>query len=861
MSANLLILIYLFLMVFAGRGAIVSCLVATAAMIGLWLWWVASAGRRKKRCVSIQGACVWMDSAWPLAEEEYGRGKGAHEGEKEVGRERRKDSDRKGREESESEDREEGESEDREEAGEGCKKESGCRKGGGGGWEEADRCLDKAGGCPEEEWERLKERCAFLERQARVWEEQCASLKNECADLAGRYADLQEKRRQEKAVSDRALESLTLKNKEMQQLLLEKIRQRSAWEREQKEKYQEDIKHFEEVKQQHNSFFTEAIHEMRTPLSLILGSLAEVIRDRHLEVAASTRLLTAYRNTLALQDLTLQLRDARLGEDVADHWRIARYDLVQVTRQICDLFVDWIALNKVDFRINAETPVLWVWMDRRKMEFALRTLLSNALKNTFRYGRIVLDLSVVRKEKADKASSRSYCRFSIYDEGLGENESSRLGLKQIADMAATAGIRFTQTTVSGTVLSEVLSSGALSASAPSSGALFSGTFSSEAISSGPIFSDISSGADRELARPREALKGRNRGEWQEPADRKELELDDRKESELDGRKESEPTGCKGMEPGGKEDTQPADGEGTCYTLLIPLGKRHLLERAVEFVEPDGDLVQLNEQQKEEIAELIRVIPHQKVTGKKLLVVDDSDQIRWFLKHLFYKEYEVLEARNGEDGLQTAREQLPDLILCDVMMPLKDGFAVCRELKADPSTRRIPVILLTAKVESEDVITGIECGADDYITKPFDTEVLRSKIRSVLKRSEEMKSYYGSWPGREEKDTPAAVFMESVLRTIEKHLDDSDFEAKVLADDLHMSLPTLYRKIKQYSDYSVLELTRAVRLKKAAELILLQKYSIQEVSERVGFNDPATFRKRFVEQYGVTPSQYAVQERH
>lgn len=764
MSANLLILIYLFLMVFAGRGAIVSCLVATAAMIGLWLWRVAPAGRRKKRCVSIQGACVWMDSAWPLAEEEYGHGKEAHEGEKEahegekeVGRERRKDSDSEGR--------EEGESEDREEAGEGCKKESGCRKGGGGGREEADRCLDKAGGCPEEEWERLKERCAFLERQAHVWEKQCASLKNECADLAGRYADLQEKRRQEKAVSDRALESLTLKNKEMQQLLLEKIRQRSAWEREQKEKYQEDIKHFEEVKQQHNSFFTEAIHEMRTPLSLILGSLAEVIRDRHLEVAASTRLLTAYRNTLALQDLTLQLRDARLGEDVADHWRIARYDLVQVTRQICDLFVDWIALNKVDFRINAETPVLWVWMDRRKMEFVLRTLLSNALKNTFRYGRIVLDLSVVRKEKADKASSRSYCRFSIYDEGLGENESSRLGLKQIADMAATAGIRFTQTTVSGTVLS----------GAPSSGA--------------------------------------------------------------------------------------ADGEGTCYTLLIPLGKRHLLERAVEFVEPDGDLVQLNEQQKEEIAELIRVIPHQKVTGKKLLVVDDSDQIRWFLKHLFYKEYEVLEARNGEDGLQTAREQLPDLILCDVMMPLKDGFAVCRELKADPSTRRIPVILLTAKVESEDVITGIECGADDYITKPFDTEVLRSKIRSVLKRSEEMKSYYASWPGREEKDTPAAVFMESVLRTIEKHLDDSDFEAKVLADDLHMSLPTLYRKIKQYSDYSVLELTRAVRLKKAAELILLQKYSIQEVSERVGFNDPATFRKRFVEQYGVTPSQYAVQERH
>lgn len=636
--------------------------------------------------------------------------------------------------------------------------------------------------------EHLKERCVFLERQARAREEQSQLLKNEVTDLSARYIDLQEKWRQETVESARAIQSLTQKNKDMQQLLLEKIRLTDRWEREQKEKHREDVAHFEEAKKQHNAFFTEAIHEIRTPLSLILGSLGEVIGNPTLDVAASASLLAAYRNTLALQDLALQLRDARLGDDVTAHARVARYDLVEVTRQICDLFVDWIALNQVDFRINAQTPVLWVWLDRRKMEFALRTLLSNALKNTFRYGRIVLELSVVREEvAAGMAAPRSYCRFSVCDEGLGEKESSRLGLKQIAEMARAARIEFTQTT------------------AP-----------------------------------------------------------------------------------GQEGT-------TCYTLWIPLGKRYLLERTVEFVEPDGDLVQLNEQQKEEIAELIRVIPQQKATGKKLLIVDDSDQIRWFLNHLFCKEYEVLEARDGEEGLQMAREELPDLMLCDVMMPLKDGFEVCREVKADPLTRRIPVVLLTAKVGSEDVITGIECGADDYITKPFDTEVLRSKVRSVLKRSEVMKLYgVGSsdagrtaspatalssgteaasevvrggvesplsWtavPGAKEKDTPAALFMESVLQTIEKHLDDAGFEAKVLADALNMSLPTLYRKIKQYSNYSILELTRAVRLRKAAELIGLQKYSIQEVSERVGFNDPATFRKRFVEQYGVTPSQYAAQ---
>lgn len=688
----------------------------------------------------------------------------------------------------------------------------------------------------EESFERLKDRCAFLERQARAREEQSQLLKDEVTDLSDRYIDLQEKWRQETVESTRTIQSLTQKNKEMQQLLLEKIRQTDRWEREQQEKHHEDVKHFEEAQKQHNAFFTETIHEIRTPLSLILGSLEEVIRNSTLDVAASTRLLAAYRNTLALQDLALQLRDARLGDDVTAHARVARYDLVEVTRQICDLFVDWIALNKVDFRIHAQTSVLWVWLDRRKMEFALRTLLSNALKNTFRYGRIVLDLSVVRREEAEEVagglvargaadrigaadreeastgmvSPRSYCRLAICDEGLGEKENTRLGLKQIAEMTRAARIEFTQT------------------------------------------------------------------------------------------------------------TSPQQ-EGTCYTFWIPLGKRYLLERTVEFVEPDGDLVQLNEQQKEEIAELIRVIPQPKATGKKLLIVDDSDQIRWFLNHLFCKEYEIWEARDGEEGLQMIRERLPDLILCDVMMPLKDGFEVCREVKADPLTRRIPLVLLTAKVGSEDVVTGIECGADDYITKPFDTEVLRSKVRSILKRSEEMKSYFvhasdagaravalgsdfrsgaacglqpgfaSSFPagpdasdpkgrmcgaagegaasqtspaaelGLKEKDTPAALFMESVLQTIEKHLDDAGFEAKVLADALHMSLPTLYRKIKQYSNYSILELTRAVRLKKAAELIGLQKYSIQEVSERVGFNDPATFRKRFVEQYGVTPSQYAAEK--
>ena len=264
--------------------------------------------------------------------------------------------------------------------------------------------------------------------------------------------------------------------------------------------------------------------------------------------------------------------------------------------------------------------------------------------------------------------------------------------------------------------------------------------------------------------------------------------------------------------------------------------------------------------KEEIAELIHVIPQKKETGKKLLVIDDSDQIRWFLKHVFNKEYQILEARNGQDGINVALKEEPDLILCDVMMPVKDGYETCREIKNDPKMAQTPVVMLTAKVESEDVITGIEAGAADYITKPFDVEILRSKINSLMKKRDDMKRYFSNSSAashNEENTLSTNPFMDAVVKNIEKHLDDSTFEAKVLADSLNMSLPTLYRKIKQYSDLSILELTRNIRLKKAAELLASQQYSVQEVAEMVGFNDTATFRKRFTEQYGVTPSQYGI----
>lgn len=587
--------------------------------------------------------------------------------------------------------------------------------------------------------EELDSRNKSLEGQIEQQEERYRVLREQNDDLAKANSDLVRKNNELELV----ISTLNNNKKELEQLIVTKIKENDMIQREAADKLAEAEKRLKDAESINDNFFIETIHEMRTPLSLVLGSLALMVQNDDPEKDMSTQLLSAYRNTLAMQDLADQLIGTHRSNDVANYLRIARYDMVEIARQICDIFVDWVAMNNIDFRINTQTPALWVWMDRRKMEFALRMLLSNAFKNTFVYGKVTLDISVVNE------NGKAYSALVVTDEGLDEDESTRRGLKQIMDMA-------------------------------------------------------------------DAIGGMYRSE--------------------------------------------SDKNGTSYIIMIPLGKQHLLDRRVEFVEPESDLVKLNARQKEEIAELIHVIPQKKETGKKLLVIDDSDQIRWFLKHVFNKEYQILEARNGQDGINVALKEEPDLILCDVMMPVKDGYETCREIKNDPKMAQTPVVMLTAKVESEDVITGIEAGADDYITKPFDVEILRSKINSLMKKRDDMKRYFSNSSAashNEENTLSTNPFMDVVVKNIEKHLDDSTFEAKVLADSLNMSLPTLYRKIKQYSDLSILELTRNIRLKKAAELLASQQYSVQEVAEMVGFNDTATFRKRFTEQYGVTPSQYGI----
>lgn len=217
----------------------------------------------------------------------------------------------------------------------------------------------------------------------------------------------------------------------------------------------------------------------------------------------------------------------------------------------------------------------------------------------------------------------------------------------------------------------------------------------------------------------------------------------------------------------------------------------------------------------------------------------------------------------EEMVDVAMSKIPDLIISDIMMPVKDGFTCCRELREQPRTAHIPILMLTAKAEDADVLQASKIGVDDYMMKPFNPEVLKAKVRNLILQRERLKRIYTktlmlkqqeSEPETDGNNAPDD-FIQQIIHVIEANLANENFNVKMLAEQLNMSQPTLYRKIKQRSELSAIDMIRSVRMSKAASLIMENRYSIQEIAEMVGYSDTRTLRKHFTEQFGVSPSKY------
>lgn len=306
--------------------------------------------------------------------------------------------------------------------------------------------------------------------------------------------------------------------------------------------------------------------------------------------------------------------------------------------------------------------------------------------------------------------------------------------------------------------------------------------------------------------------------------------------------------------------------GSTVTVYIPLFKEHLEDNPqVIFIEPEN--FQADEPKlSNNVSGRPKAPSSISVKNKyKLLVVDAHKDTRTYLKMLFGTTYNVIQAENGEEAIKIAQREMPDLIILDIMMPIMDGFECCRLLKEDQKTSYIPIIFLTALTGDDNMVKAIELGANDYILKPFRPEVLRSKVKRLIQNRIALKQTYmklmmtsqtKNVHKEEEKEDP---FIRQILEIVEKNLQNPDFSVKKLAEMVNMSQPTLYRRVKMLTNYTIIEVIRGVRMKRSAELLKTRKYSIQEVSEMVGYNDTPTFRKHFVDFYGTTPSNFASQE--
>ncbi|MBV4358198.1 response regulator [Parasegetibacter sp. MAH-26] len=250
--------------------------------------------------------------------------------------------------------------------------------------------------------------------------------------------------------------------------------------------------------------------------------------------------------------------------------------------------------------------------------------------------------------------------------------------------------------------------------------------------------------------------------------------------------------------------------------------------------------------------------------KKILIIEDSEEIRDFIKTCLETEYSILEAANGLTGWEIAVNELPDLIVTDVMMPEMDGKQFCYNLKNDERTSHIPVIMLTAKVEVEDQIEGLEQGADVYLTKPFNIYLLKTYINNLIKSKEVLRHKYSQKLFFEPLDieigTVDKKFMERLMRLVEDNLEKSEFGVLDLSKELGMSKSVLYKKFDALVKIPIAEFLKSMRLKRAAVILANDKLNVSEVAWKVGFNDPKYFGREFKKMFGKSPSEYITDTR-
>ncbi|MDR0537067.1 MAG: response regulator [Tannerellaceae bacterium] len=485
-------------------------------------------------------------------------------------------------------------------------------------------------------------------------------------------------------------------------------------------------------------FFTNISHEFRTPLTLILTPLEDLLRKA--TDAEDRELLSIMRrNAQGLLTLVNQLLDFR-KLDVNAH-RLQRFlgDIVQFARQQTEQFAVIMSRKDIQFAFRTEIERLYMFFDADKLSKVLLNILSNAFKFTPSEGSITVELSI----DGDRLL------ISITDSGIGIPEGE---LDKIFE-------RFYQVKRSGETHYQ------------------------------------GSGIGLHLSREFVAL---HNGEiWAEQV----------------------------------------SGGGSRFIVALPVNDE-------SAAEADGAIDESS------LAE--SSLP-------KLLIVEDNGELRKLLASRLKESYTVLQAGDGSEGLRTALREIPDIILSDIMMPRMDGIEMSKKLRKDIRTSHIPIILLTARSGDESHFEGLAAGADDYVAKPFNHELLLAKIRNLLetrKRNQKLlNEQIRIEPSKIAINSLDEQLVKKAIAYTEAHLSDPDLSVEELSRELGMSRVNLYKKLSSIAGKTPTEFIRLIRLKRAAQLLEESQLSVSEIAYEVGFNNPKYFRKYFRDEFGILPSHY------
>ncbi len=513
------------------------------------------------------------------------------------------------------------------------------------------------------------------------------------------------------------------------------------------------------------NFFTNISHEFRTPLTLILGPLEELLNNAKLHFTTKQYLTLIQKNTIRLLRLVNELIDFRKIEVNKMQLQASENNLVQFANDIIEPFKTLAKKKDIDLRVITKQQNIHVWFDHSMLDKVMFNLLSNAFKFTNDNGFIHITL--------ERNDIKEVAIIKVEDNGIGMSQ-------EVADHAFELFYQANITNQQGSGLGLSLS--------------------------------------KELITLHHGM----------------LTVTSRQY------------------------------KGTCFEIQLPLGTKHLQademvkEKSMEQVMYYDERIYTTELDKP-IAETEET-PAIKDKGENyVLIIEDNPDLRNFLADRLGASYQVLVAENGVQGLQQAFDNIPDLIISDVIMPEKDGLSITNILKTDFKTSHIPIILLTAKIGIEEQIEGMKSMADAYILKPFNLQFLEEAIHSLLKNREVLKEHYTSEINTDNKSqSPKKLdrkFINEFTSIIEMNLSNENFSVEDICKQIAISRVQLYRKVKALLGVNVNDFILNMRLQKAKHYLLQSEFSVSEIAYKVGFATPSYFSTVFKNKMGVSPASF------